>query len=246
MKIAALCPTYKRPDMLANAAALFHDQQVDAETRLFVLDDVAQHHAGAHVGPWLQVEQTYTRYHNLPAKFNRLARLAHEWGADVLVVWEDDDIYLPHHLADIKEAVEGGARYVAHQRVWSTYGQPFGHAQLEPASTRFHASWAFTLDLLHEVGGWPCTSRLDFDQQFGGLLRTAAGSEAVVLDKENPGYVYRWGNGIYHGSQFGEGNWYDRVGDMPLSDKWVGYIKPKLDDQTMKLLEGLCQYQPSA
>jgi hypothetical protein len=234
MKIACLCPTYKRPAYLANAAACFMQQNYeDKLCRLFVLDDAGQHLADSR-NSRIHVETTGIRYPNLPAKFNRLARLAQEWGAAVLVPWEDDDVYLPNYLHTIASHMEtSGGEYITHRQVWSTYEQKHGEAVLEGASGRFHASWAFTLDALYRVGGWPSTTRLDYDQRLGALLR--ANAAHTMIDPPCPGYVYRWGNGLYHGSQFGEGNWYNKIGQLPLNGGYVGPLVPQLDLETKAL-----------
>ena len=55
-----------------------------------------------------QIISISRRFRSLPEKFNALAGLAQ---GDILIVWEDDDIYLQHHIRTHVQAMEG--------RLWS-------------------------------------------------------------------------------------------------------------------------------
>ncbi len=70
----------------------------------------------------------------------------------------------------------------------------------ESTAGRFHAALAAHRAVLEEIGGWPATSRADFDQQL--LAR---------LGQVNPpgdpcafatlGYVFRWGSALARGAR---------------------------------------------
>lgn len=94
------------------------------------------------------------RFPTLPAKYNELLLLAgDDWNA--AVVWDDDDIYLPHHLSSHAKALESRAR--SHPRqVWSRH---CGRPQLESAAGRFLGSQAIRRDFLEQFGGWIQTPR---------------------------------------------------------------------------------------
>lgn len=235
MKIACLCPTYKRPDCLQNVLACFVRQNYPpADCRLFMIDDAGQF--DPHVGPRWSVASTTDRFPDLPTKFDQLAAMAELWDPDVLSIWEDDDVYLPNHLATIKRVIESGQRFVAPSEVYSTYGLPAGEYQREGAKGRFHASWSMTAELYREVGGWPKTERLDFDQQFGAQLR----GPGFAYHELAPTYVYRWGNGVYHGSQAGEEGFrklWDSLGDREAPH--VGELIPQFDRETQMIFENL-------
>lgn len=236
-KIACLCPTYKRPECLANVVECFLRQDYPKDLRhLFVLDDAGQF-------DFQQIDGCVTvicrkrRYDSLVKKFNTLATFVSSlWSPDVFSVWEDDDVYLPDYLSQVDKQVENGASYVTWEKVWGTYNQPFGQAMQEGAAGRFHASWSFTASLLDKVGGWPKTAELKYDQMLGGMLSDAAGIGHVPIEGACS-YVYRWGNGLYHGSQFGDGtDWYDKVGKLHLNSGYIGQLMPKLDKETEMLL----------
>ncbi len=156
--------------------------------------------------PGRQAETDHSR--SLPEKFNAIAGLAK---GDILVVWEDDDIYLPHHISTHVRAMEG--------RLWSkpsfVLSSYTGRLEQEDATGRFHASLAFRREIFDRIGGWPVTKRGDFDQQLIARLHAieAPGDPCQFAD---PSYIFRWSQtNAYHGQAFMQGpedeGWYDRV-----------------------------------
>src|SRR5690606_30618894 len=96
VKIAAICCTYKRPTLLAEAIECFIRQDYPAELReLIVLDGAGEY--GNLRGDGLRVV-------SLPVQFLSLAELRHAssalvWAdADAYCVRDDDAIYLPWHM----------------------------------------------------------------------------------------------------------------------------------------------------
>lgn len=234
--IACLCPTYKRPDHLRNSIACFEAQDYGNAT-LLIVDDANQHTATQHThtrdGWRWELIPLPDRFPTLTAKFNAMAAMAP--AADILAIWEDDDVYLPHHLRGLAAAWDGpgAVQYFAPERVLSTYRQPMGGTQDEGATGRFHASWAYTRPLWDELGGYPDTTRLDFDQQMGKAGRRAAGGAVNYEDPHAPSYVYRWGNGVYHGSQAGEAGFvalWDELGRRDAPHQ--GTTGPRMDEET--------------
>jgi len=248
--LIALCPTYKRPDLLANAVACFENQSYPLK-RLLILDDAGQWPAPISSQQWV-LKTTKERFPNLPKKYNAMVEMALScfirrvaWPGQqhvVFVVWEDDDMYLPEHLEQIAAAYKASAAddvFLRARQVYSTYAQPFGGVQLEDASGRFHSSWAFSASLLDKVGGWPDTDLLIFDQQFGQTLLNEA-EETVYYDKHSPSYIYRWGNGHWHGSQQGDDGFQALWNDLaskptqPVKD-W----RPHFDEETNAIFNEL-------
>jgi hypothetical protein len=230
-RIACLCPTYKRPQHLANALACFFAQWYsDSCRRLYIFDDANQFTPVDSTD--VRIDSCRDRFKSLPKKYNQMAEIAKEWKPDIYVVWEDDDVFLPWHLIQIAEAYELGAQFIRPKQVYSNYGQPFGTVIKEDAIGRFHSSWAYASTLFWDLGGYPDTGRLDFDQRMGGLC--AAMDPKLVYCKDwKPSYVYRWNNGVYHGSQAGEDGYqslWDGLGMRTAPP--VGSLIPAFDEET--------------
>jgi cellulose synthase/poly-beta-1,6-N-acetylglucosamine synthase-like glycosyltransferase len=95
-KLACLCCTYKRPHILEHAVESFLRQDYPKNLcELIVLDDAGQ------LMPCSQenwhVVSTSRRFRTLGEKRNACAALSNP-DVDAYVVWDDDDIYLPHTL----------------------------------------------------------------------------------------------------------------------------------------------------
>lgn len=235
MKIACLCPTFRRPQLAANAAACFLAQDYPSgDRRLYVLDDAKQFEDTRDEAAGIYAASTQARYASLANKFNAVALWALSTWPEVeaFAVWEDDDVYLSGHLRQHAVALAGGAGCSMPSRVLSNYGLPKdGSTRVEDATGRFHGGWAFSRAAFERIGGWPDTQRLDFDQRFGAALRQCGAADPC--EHGGPSYVYRWGNGLYHGSQWGEcDDWVERVGRLPLPAEPVGPLLPRMDAET--------------
>lgn len=231
---SCLCPTYRRPNLLANAIACFTRQTLVNQAELLILDDAGQiaPQKGFCSSHW-QIMSVARRFGSLPGKYDALAEMAR---GEILVVWEDDDIFLPWHLEAIAQAMAGGAWWAHPRVVGSLYTGTFQH---EPAAGRFHSALALRRDAWEAIGGWPRTRRLDFDQELLGRLMRAYGPPADSCDPaRGPSYVFRWGStGAYHGQAFGVETWWDDVADLPLDRHAVENLLPRFDVETARLLQ---------
>jgi len=220
IQVVALCPTYRRPLCLLRSIYLFL-KQTHPNKRLIIWDDGPD---GDRVEPvdyqFADAPDTSItiinslRFSSLPEKFNAIAGLANHKAA--LAVWEDDDVYLPWHLANIAELASQhvGAHWLAKPKdVLSNYP---GHIVMEKAEGRFHASLAFSRELFNSINGWPITRAANFDQQFISALL----GHGDLYDDLPISYLFRWhGAGTYHGQSTmkngSDETWYDYV---PIRD----------------------------
>lgn len=214
--VCCLCPTYGRPPhLIANTIQCFLDQDYSKESRnLLILDDLGNvtldpelHENGVHL---VSVKE---RYSSLPAKYNHLRWLGF---ADVQIVWEDDEIYLPHHISSCVRSLRE-YRWVHPSRVWSTYT---GSPQKEEAAGRFHAALGFRREFLDAIGGWPVTDEPNFDQQLISLARQYAPPGRPDHSAKGPSYVFRWSDtGATHGQN-----------TMDKGNDWYRDAKPQFTD----------------
>jgi glycosyltransferase involved in cell wall biosynthesis len=230
MFITAVCPTYRHPELLANSLALFQLQK-HRDKYLVILDDGGTF--DNQEGENWKVVSVPERYAALDVKHNAL--LDHlPADTDAIAVWDDDDIYLPHHLAAHARALERGS-YSHPVHVYSDYT---GEVLLEPARWRFHGCIAARIELVRQIDGWPTDGRPDFDQQFIGRLQRAG----VTADPTpaNPSYIYRWRHEHGHSSsdvRHGDDNaWYDRIPDRYREPGRLGALAPQLDLFTLHCL----------
>lgn len=227
LRVACLCPTYKRPRLVANALACF-EAQTYPYRRLFVLDDANQF--PPMFAARYQMEATPERYPSLPAKYARLMDLARDF--DAIAVWDDDDIYLPHHLAVSLTGIQRGHLWSKPSQVHTLVDSP----KIEDAAGRFHGSLVFRRDWLADQGGWPATGRMDFDLQLIARSQAAAAPwDPCTLAA--PSYVFRWAStGDYHSQAYSTGpadeGWYHRHPGNARAATHAGPLLPQADAET--------------
>jgi hypothetical protein len=173
---------------------------------MIILDDAGE--LQNQTGEGWQIISISRRFRSLPEKFNAIAGLAR---GQILVVWEDDDIYLPHHISSHVAAMKGHL-WSKPSKVLSDYT---GQIEEEDATGRFHCSLAFTRQAFENARGWPVTLRGDFDQQLIARL-CGLGSAGNPCAVNRPSYIFRWrSTGAYHGQALMQGpedeTWYSSV-----------------------------------
>lgn len=229
VNIVSLCPTYCRPWHVSSAVGQWLQQDHPWQQRWLLIGD---DHDGLgdlstkrirdqiRAADWPDAVAERVHYFrfdgslSLPFKYNAMAGYALQWvcpQADLLTVWEDDDLYLPRHLTLIATAWNRRNRPEAWwghpERVWSDYTCRLEH---EPAVGRFHAALAMTVKTWGVVR-WPDTFAPEFDQLYLQDLRrligrrhrydlAARGSEQHWNSR--PTYVFRWHSGAPHGQTF--------------------------------------------
>lgn len=238
MFVSALCPTFRRPELLANSVALWERQRLlpGDTAELIILDDGGTF--ADQRGPNWRIVSAYDRYLSLPDKYNALAAIASP-ASEAFLVWEDDDTYLPGyisaHINCLRRAELSKPRYVL-----SDYP---GELVSESAAGRFHSTLGFRRELFERVGGWPATRRADFDQQFIARLEAAArtiGDPFSGAPVCNSPFIYRWHTGAPHGQSTmrsgDDESWYDRAANLLPATPGGQVILPRLDDRTRELV----------
>lgn len=238
--LSCLCPTFRRPELLQNSIACYLAQDYPADRReLIILDDAGQLIPSSEPG-WRLISVP-SRFRSLAEKYNALAGQAQ---GEYLVVWEDDDVYLPWHLTAHVKALEQN-EYSKPSRVLSLVRQ---NLQEEQSAGRFHGSIAFSRALFERVQGWPLTRRADFDQQFMARL-SQAGATADPCVSHRPSYIFRWASTkAYHAQHTmrspDDETWYERCGGLGQESPPLA-MAPKLDLETQRLMRR-CAYTSDA
>jgi hypothetical protein len=229
MRLACLCPTFRRPDLLANSLALF-ELQSHPDKYLLILDDGGTF-ANQEGKNWRLVS-TPERVPSMPEKYNlMLSMLPDEW--EGAVVWDDDDLYFPDHMAACNEALELGElsrpRYVM-----SDYTRQI---VIEPTAGRFYASMAARRSLIERTGGWVKTSRLDFDQMMIALWTQNAEGVHDPYANRDIQFCYRWNHPFPNVSGLDPQSWYEQAGERWAVPDYRGALKPALDLWTQYALQ---------
>lgn len=255
--ITALCPTYHRPKMLATALALWQLQEYDPDRcELLVLDDAGQYpkfQTGqyryiqdgnamrvAQCPPYRLISEP-VRYPSIPDKYIRMLELM-DPRTEAIVLMDDDDIYLPHHLASYAEGFRN-YEVVKPKTILSTCGCGYGHATPEPGDGRFYGSLGFTVEAFRNHKPWDGDLQYkltaSLDQQI--ISRMTKNPDEVYSPPDNPSYIFRWQNtGYPHGQNFikspTDTSWYEAFKDKGDATPMKGGIDPCLDHEAELLL----------
>ena len=196
--VSCICLTYARPELLEEGIDSFLRQDYAGPKELIVLNDYEQQaRAGEH--PEVRVINLPKRLRTVGEKMNMAVALA---AHDLLFVWDDDDIYLPHRLTFSARKFEPEKGFFKPDKAWLwNRGELSG-----PVENFFHAGSCWSRALFDAVGGYPPEgSGYDqvFETRLGKAFRGAVAPYAAIRPEEIF-YIYRWGGiGSYHMSIFG-------------------------------------------
>ncbi len=195
--VSCFCLTYGRPRVLEEAIHSFLQQDYAGPKEMIVLNDYADQIL-TFDHPEVQVVNVPRRFRTVGEKMNAAAALASH---DLLFVWDDDDIDLPHRLSfSVANFDPGKGFFKAHQAWLWDDGKVSGLEE-----NLLHAGSCWSRSLFDALGGYPAEGTgydLLFERQ---LQRRFPGS--IVAHRVAPEeiyYLYRWrGTGSYHMSGFG-------------------------------------------
>lgn len=251
MHLVCLCPTYGRPSLVRNALALFLGQQLRPgdSAHFLILDDANQirtQHGGRHPLTWQCV--AHDTWIPLTRKYAPMLALAGP--ADAYVVWDDDDVYLPWHLAAHATTLQTHA-WSHPSRAYSTYGiDPLTQTPNEKhlSGRHYHGALAIRADLMQILGGWPDTDLSDYDKQQLARCRHHAGPPGDPCQHYPPSYVYRWQDTSrdHCSGRIRDGQYQPpRIQDLDEHDQpiRIDTLAPQHDASTRALLARLDDFQ---
>ncbi len=195
--VSCICLTYARPALLEEAIYSFLQQEYAGPKELIVLNDYAEQIL-TFDHPEVRVINLPTRLRTVGEKMNIAVALASH---DLLFVWDDDDIYLPHRLAFSAAKFEVTQGFFKPDRGWVlNKGRLSG-----PATALFHVGSCWSRRLFDAVRGYPGEGT-GYDLVFEQRLRQRfpGAIEPSAIRPEEIYYIYRWGGtDSYHMSGFG-------------------------------------------
>lgn len=206
MITTAICVTAGRTRLLAQALACFEAQDYP-EKRMVILNTFPLQTIQCDI-PGVFAINLNERPKSLGAARNDAVRCAPD---GVIVVWDDDDLYLPSYLSRFAEMFsETGAEWVRMVPVW--YSEQY---EIRKKFTTWINSIAFTKAAWDKVGGYPQQTVGEDQVFFRGLSEKCKGATLNVPD-EGIAAIYCWGQGVYHVSGLGE----DKAGQVPAWERY--------------------------
>ena len=197
-KVSCICLTYGRPRLLEEAIHSFLQQDYPGEKELIVLNDY-QGQVLSFAHPHVQVINVPVRFRTVGEKMNAAVALASH---DLLFVWDDDDIYLPHRLSFSVRHFDPGQGFFKSSLAWTWQEGRI----LDAAENLFHVASCWSRGRFDAVRGYPADGTgydLVFEQRLDHASPGCTAAREVA--PEEIYYIYRWGGtGSYHMSAFGD------------------------------------------
>jgi hypothetical protein len=232
--IVAAVPTYRRPKLVENTLALWDAQTYPADRRkMIILEDGGTFQP--QTGPNWEIVTATDRGPSLGDKFNRIFAMCPPETFGVLI-WEDDDIYLPGYVAAQAAALK--LHGISNPMMnWVHYGANIGIEH-----RWFHSALAVRKDVIDRIGGYPVEPVGNFDMLFRDAAAAVSGGFGQPWDNElDCQYVMGYsGTGYIHASTIYTNDlkdlgWYDRYKNAAGPVQWPA-ATPKLDPRTRDVL----------
>lgn len=233
-----MCLTYGRPDrLLGEAVESFLRQDYAGRRELVILNDwdkktIVFNH------PEVVVVNTSKRFKTIGEKRNACAALCSH---DLLFVWDDDDLYLPHRLTFTVQKMLSRNRFSRFYKPNRAFTLNSGVIR-GPIHNLFHSGSAWTRDFFDEVGGYP---HMNSGQDGALERRFKAGDPKHKRNQrrirpDEIYYIYRWrGTHSFHLSGFGK----DQEGEETGSDKVARWVRRRF--ALGQITEGIVNLEPA-
>jgi glycosyltransferase involved in cell wall biosynthesis len=206
--VSCLCPTFGRPWLLEEAIESFLRQDYPGDSEMIVLNDFVCQRLLYDSDSRVRVVNVEKRFGSIGEKRNALVQLC---GGDIIVIWDDDDISLPHRITQAVEHIADGVSFFRPSRAWLMANDA------APRLTWREISWpqcAYSMEVYRRAGGY---APLSFGEDLGFSERVVAAGYGVDFTEVSPdraSFVYRmWSQNPHASYNLG----YNQIEDELLS-----------------------------
>ena len=229
--VSCMCLTYGRPQLLEEAIQSFLMQTYSGDMELIVLNDL-QDQTLVCDDARVKVINVSKRFRTLGEKRNAAAALASH---DLLFVWDDDDIYLPHRMEFSVQRLSINGNYF-----WPSNALVLNDGKLQgPERNIFHSGACWTRELFDRVNGYRHMGSGQDAEIEKAMTALVGKSGRSQLSIEEIFFLYRWsGTGSYHLSGYGV----DRPRATPGAAKVGQYVARQMERG--RLSRGIIRLNP--
>ena len=204
--VSCICPTYGRVELLEEAIYSFLQQDYPGPKELIVLNDYAKQTL-IFDHPEVRIVNLANRYQSVGEKYKAAVGLASH---DLIFVWHDDDIYLPHRLSYSVLQFEQNTTFFKADKAWF-----WNNGKLSGLEKNvFHGGSCWQRALYNKAQGYPAINNR-YDVEFEQRCQSTAlgGQRTLSIPPAETYYIYRWqGTNSYHLSGLGaDGQEYQKV-----------------------------------
>lgn len=189
--ISCKCTTYGRVDMLEEALHSFLQQTYENKELVIVNDYPLQELKFDH--PQVRIYNIKEPFKSIGDKEDFAVDLCH---GDIIAVWDDDDIALPHHLDNIHEFFVPGTDLLH----WGK-GVYYNFGKVEDVCWIGNSGMVYSWEIWDRIGGFH-GDNAGYDTTFVTSVQILHG-DIVIANPEKPSWFYMWGGRGFHQSGMG-------------------------------------------
>lgn len=190
-KISCYCCTFARPNILEEALHSFLQQDYEGEKELIILNDCSEQTL-IFDHPEVCIINEKKRITPLGHKFNTAVSLC---SGEILMPWEDDDIYLPWRMSTTLRYMQDGLFHTS-QGIYEVEEKV-----LIVSNNVFHCNLAISKENWSIAGGYLNIDKGSVDVSLFGEITKKLKSPTLKIQEKEIFYIYRWaGTHSYHAS----------------------------------------------
>lgn len=180
-KISCYCATYDRPLILEESIYSFLNQNYQNKELIIVNDCKEQNLIFEH--PQVKIYNFKDRIDKIGTKFNIAAQMC---TGEILMPWDDDDIYLPWKMEVSLKLLKNG---IFHTNQAFIETKP---KELSFTKNLFHCNLAVEKTIFEDIGGYEEENRATIDTDLFAKLRSKHGNFSFEIPNQDLFYIYRW------------------------------------------------------
>jgi glycosyltransferase involved in cell wall biosynthesis len=228
--ISCKCITYGRVELLEESIESFLRQDYPGKKELIIVNDC----------PFqtLVYDHPNIKIYNLDKTFETIGHKENfaisKCSADIIAVWDDDDIALPNHLINISNYFKEDSDLL-HWGKGVLYNEP----AISAITGLGNSGIVYSRKVWERIGGHPLENA-GYDMTFVILIKSISSNIIIAEPKdEDVSWFYMWGGRGYHMSGLGTD-----TGDRPnVIVRHSEYIESLRQDQ--KIPEGIITLTPN-
>lgn len=192
--ISAKCITYGRVDLLEESIYSFINQDYPGKKEMIIVNDYPLQK--------LEFNHPDVKIYNLDYTFDTIGAKENfavsKCSADIIAVWDDDDIAMPNHLTNIAKYFKNNTDLLQWHR-----GVLFDEPKITAITGLGNSGIVYSKAIWKKLGGHPLENA-GYDMTFVLKIKATSRNIVIAAPPDNEvSWFYMWGHRSYHMS--GEG-----------------------------------------
>ena len=195
--ISCKCITYGRVNLLEESIESFIKQEYPGKKELIIVNDYPLQK--------LEYDHPDVKIYNLDQTFETIGEKENfavsKCSADIIAVWDDDDVAMPNHLTNIAKFFTEGSDLLHWER-----GVLFNEPNISAITGLGNSGIVYSKRIWEQLGGHPLENA-GYDMTFVIAIKNASRNIVLASPADSEvSWFYMWGGRGYHMSGLGTDN----------------------------------------